>query len=139
MKLNWDLEVKEQGEARARWEGKFRASWDSQEGRRDFWEVWDVIGAQERPGVGVRLGVPWGLGRAGGLDVGMTSLRERVHGGENQGTSAVTMLRGWGEEQEANLRQRNKSPKQERAPGKFTKRAASPWACGSVLRSCCGP
>lgn len=83
-KLNQGLEVKEEGEARASWEGKFLESWDSQERRRDFREVWDVIGAQQRPGVGVPLGVPWGLGRAGGLDVGVTSQRERVRGGENQ-------------------------------------------------------
>lgn len=64
MKLNRDLEVQEEGEARARWEGKFLEFWASHDRRRDFREVWDVIGAQQRPGVGCTLGSSLGPGES---------------------------------------------------------------------------
>lgn len=44
MKLNQGLEVQEEGEARASGEGKFLEFWASHERRRDFREVWNVIG-----------------------------------------------------------------------------------------------
>lgn len=68
----------------------------------------------------VPLGVTCRPGRAEGLETGMASQGERVRGGKKQGILVVTMFRGWGEGQEPNGRQRNKS-QEGYVPGKSTK------------------
>lgn len=82
----------------------------------------------------VPLGVTCSLVRAEGLDTGMASQRERVHGGKTQEILVVTMFRGWGEEQEPNGGRKTRvireecqasSPRQDKEKG-----ACKPtWGC----------